>query len=978
MPSQYKNRLQLERLEKREMLTADLSLVKDINAAGDDVFFRAQTKSHGAELWKTDGSPNGTRLVKDIAPGKDSTNPHHLVAMGDRVFFSVDGLGDELWVSDGTAAGTQLVTSFELITGIYEGGGKLFVVGESDDGYGLHSSDGTERGTRLVSSEIPDINRDTFSFGDSLFFTAQSSLELWKSDGTASGTHPLMEGLWYPNSFASIHGSLYFSANLGSHAHVWKSDGTSAGTDRLPNEIGSAQGIVEASGHKVILNASSFWLLDEFDDSTAGDELIPLSGMYDIRNLTSVNDTPLFSAKEFGNDHHSLFRFDISTRTATKLADQTLGNFAHSEDRLLIAQNDSILASDGTLDGTIRIPTNSFDDSYVVGADLFFYGTGDQSRELWRSDGTLAGTGKLADIDAPTHPSHLDRLTPVGDILMFRADDGVHGTALWKSDGTSEGTVMVKDICEDSNSGSPRSLAESAGKLYFFGSCAGGTSLWESDGTEQGTRTVFTSESATSSDLIVDVNDELFFRLADDGVGTELWFSDRTAAGTRLVKDINPGPANSTPGLATPVGDHLYFVANDGVHGRELWVSDGTSSGTRMVHNTHASSPDISDLTSMNGELFYIANTADRGKQLWKLSSPDSQPVQLTDVDKPEQATFADILEQVGDRLFFRIATEETGTELWVSDGTPAGTHPVADIRAGTESSSPANAVAVNGVLYFSAFTDAYGRELWRSDGTSAGTWMVRDIFAGESGGTVYALTEINGVLYFCGNDGIRGEELWKSDGTREGTLLQRQLAPGPEDSFPTTIIPVGNRLFVSADVADYGRELWSGLIDATAWQNPEAPTDVDNSGETTPLDALLVINELNDRRLSAPADGAIPNTPAQAPFLDVDNSRFVTPVDAITVINELQSTVQQVVTRGEITGLSPAVIDMADADHSMESNIAEPNGPSIEPGPFGAVPLSEETGVQENARRSRYPDSALSSTNDDDVFSTLSPFWQG
>src|SRR5262249_43433902 len=41
--------------------------------------------------------------------------------------------------------------------------------------------------------------------------------------------------------------------------------------------------------------------------------------------------------------------------------------------------------------------------------------------------------------------------------------------------------------------------------------------------------------------------------------------------GTALVKDINPGIANSDPWHLTVSGGHLFFSADDGVHGRELW-----------------------------------------------------------------------------------------------------------------------------------------------------------------------------------------------------------------------------------------------------------------------------------------------------------------------------------------------------------------------------------------------------------------------
>jgi len=72
------------------------------------VFFRADDGSSGRELWKTDGTRDGTVLVKDIRPGGDGSSPLNFAALGDKVFFYADdGIrGAELWGSNGTDAGT--------------------------------------------------------------------------------------------------------------------------------------------------------------------------------------------------------------------------------------------------------------------------------------------------------------------------------------------------------------------------------------------------------------------------------------------------------------------------------------------------------------------------------------------------------------------------------------------------------------------------------------------------------------------------------------------------------------------------------------------------------------------------------------------------------------------------------------------------------------------------------------------------------
>ena len=67
-------------------------------------------------------------------------------------------------------------------------------------------------------------------------------------------------------------------------------------------------------------------------------------------------------------------------------------------------------------------------------------------RELWKSDGTAAGTVLVKDID-PGRRARSRRPSRTSDgTLFFTADDGSTGNELWKSDGTPAGTTLVKDI----------------------------------------------------------------------------------------------------------------------------------------------------------------------------------------------------------------------------------------------------------------------------------------------------------------------------------------------------------------------------------------------------------------------------------------------------------------------------------------------------------------------------------------------------
>jgi ELWxxDGT repeat protein len=82
----------------------------------------------------------------------------------------------------------------------------------------------------------------------------------------------------------------------------------------------------------------------------------------------------------------------------------------------------------------------------VNGTLFFSVGTSDSGRELWKADGTTAGTILVKDINPGAGSSAPSNLTNVNGMLYFTAFDPVNGTELWKSDGTTAGTVLVRDI----------------------------------------------------------------------------------------------------------------------------------------------------------------------------------------------------------------------------------------------------------------------------------------------------------------------------------------------------------------------------------------------------------------------------------------------------------------------------------------------------------------------------------------------------
>ena len=420
---------------------------------------------------------------------------------------------------------------------------------------------------------------------------------------------------------------------------------------------------------------------------------------------------------------------------------------------------------------------SNLNDLTEMGGILYFNADdGTHGGELWKSDGSEAGTVMVKDINPGASTSYTNYLTETGGILYFNADDGTHGGELWKSDGSDAGTVMVKDIYPGPEWGVLSDMIEMDGNLYFIGSDGTGSGLWKSDGTAAGT--VMVKGGISGGDWTV-VGSTLYFQGYPYGtLNAELWKSDGTELGTVMVKDIKSGSDGSNPQYLTDVNGTLFFMADDGTHGGELWKSDGTAAGTMMIKDIYPGSGQGFPvyLTEMNGILYFKANDGTNGYELWK------------------------------------------------SDGTDAGTVMVKDINPGSGHGNPTDLTAVNGILNFHADDGVtHGDELWKSDGTDAGTVMVKDINPGAGDSIMDDLTDVNGTLFFTADDGTNGGELWKSDGSEAGTVMIKDINPGAGNSVPQLLTDVNGTLFFMADDGTNGGELWKS--DAL-WISPHTTAD--------------------------------------------------------------------------------------------------------------------------------------------------------
>jgi ELWxxDGT repeat protein len=358
-----------------------------------------------------------------------------LTTVGGTIYFgATDAAGNRgLWRTDGTDAGTSLVSTGN-VTAINAANGTVFFTTLDAGAVRLWKTDGTAVGTTLLNGSLPTSAALTalYPAAGLVFFRTQNddgTYQLWKSDGTAGGTARVgnvtpvaVNAAGRPTSPAAVGGVLYFAATAPgatSGVELWRSDGTDAGTF-VVRDINPGAGDAGPSQLTVVGSGAAARLYFVAYDPTHGWALWASGG------------TPA----------------------------------------------STVLVRDGFTDGTSNPALSNL---AAVGNTLFFSAADPNFGlyELWKSDGTTAGTGIVADLDPGFAGSSPSSITDVGGVAYFVATDTARGKGLWRSDGTPPGTVRIKDL----SGNTPFYILNAGGSTYF----ADGGFLWKTDGTVTGT-----------------------------------------------------------------------------------------------------------------------------------------------------------------------------------------------------------------------------------------------------------------------------------------------------------------------------------------------------------------------------------------------------------------------------------------------------------------------------------------------------------
>ncbi len=505
-PLSSRRPLRLESLEQRELLA--VTMIDDVapNAGnssansyiryGNLTYFVANDNTHGLELWKTDGTSQGTEMLMDIAPGAASAAPEELTVFNGKLYFTANDQvhGRELWVTDGTLNGTQLVIDIDNI-----------------------------------ASASPDY---LTVVGNELLFSAYDAThgsELWRFDGTtASLVQDLRAGVFgsTPEYLTNVDGLLFFSANntdaIG--RELWRYDSVNGAAlvrniADLSFESGNPQELT-AVGDKLYFTAVGP------SDNYYGRELYVSDGtsngtvMVQDINPGVADSTPMYLHDANGELWFSantaaagreLWKSDGTSPGTELVYDYTPGS-GGSNPISMVYQTAGVFVHFDTYNYVVYFPdsgpveyrgNNIYPGTQFVGGNGYLYFSRANSGfnyELWQINTTTRAVTLLQEIN-PSLGSYPSALTFLDGALYFTANDGTNGVEPWQA--TFNPVVSINGL-PGSNTGPEGTQISLSANITSPG--AGGPYTYAWTVTKQGSGTPFATGTSSTFDFTPDDN----------------------------------------------------------------------------------------------------------------------------------------------------------------------------------------------------------------------------------------------------------------------------------------------------------------------------------------------------------------------------------------------------------------------------------------------------------------------------------------
>lgn len=458
----------------------DIELCSDVFEYNGEVYFCGNHRRYGKELFRSNGTTEGTYVVADISIGSSHSKPgDFFILRGLLYFFAETKLrGREIWRTDGTVDGTKRITD------AYPGPDGF----PSDFGY-----------------MYPD--------GEVVYLSTADGL--WRTNGLSSGTVKLIE----PNlsgAIASMGGYLYYFNSPTLLTDDRQLNDKELKLYRLSNDSLLAEEV------KNFGNACGAGHLSQVDKNVA-------SGRFYFE-ISCVDSNFIFTYSIYATDGTALGTKKVIDGNAYLLGDLNGQRYFYS------FSSKGVLYTDGTMTEILdvcatkectsgfSVDNDTFDGSSMVINNKLIFNLNDTalSESIWATDGKANGSMALTGGGVFDYAKN-------ENLIIFRFNPGFNDDAVWSTDGTVNGTKELKKV----ENGDARGVYSIGNRflMFFNNSNSRNSELWSSTGTPASNRKLatFTGWEVELYRGVVEGN-RFYFT-----VGDLLWHTNGQVGGTYKI-----------------------------------------------------------------------------------------------------------------------------------------------------------------------------------------------------------------------------------------------------------------------------------------------------------------------------------------------------------------------------------------------------------------------------------------------------------
>lgn len=779
--------------------------IRNLRSAGNKLFIAS---SHSVlnqwDLWTSDGTRTGTTILLKSSPDKSFLSFFRFTALGDKVFFTTSRRGPnyELYITDGTSQGTKVVKNFnnspgsDFLTVLNDK--LLFTATDAGTGYqGLWVSDGTEEGTKSLRSDLNITSYEFpgesfYTFGRKAYFatgfayyggsnTFYNHINFWETDGTTNGTRetysfPDKSSLIYKNSNGVVYNGKYYvglTTNSTWH-HIF------------------------AISDTIKLQYTSTFIRKSCTDSTGDLSIKMLNGVkpfqFKLDNLAEQSDSV------FKNIKGGIYLLTISDGAGTRIID-TL-KIPILKDSILTSV--SVVGTDCVADSLKIAVTGGYPPyqyqivNFAQNTEGVFKNVPIGKQSIMVTDSKGCQTNLDYTITLPkalsmttsfvnncAYDSAFVQLFPVNgrapyqysiDNQPFIIDTVLKTTADFHRISVKDSRGCIFNTDSFLYKRTPLSIVYEVTRSLHdkrndikISSAGGRLPHILSFNTENfiatkeflqiplGEHTLKVKDSL-GCEIIKNINIKPFPRLSID-----------------LVKDINTNfpYASSTPRDMTVCDNKLFFSANIDNNGFDLYESNGTTEGTKLLtKDAYYQTYDQPFKAVIGKKLFMMHDDLQRqyGKKIWVYENDSLYVLRGESPYLGYQVATSGSFMVLGDKMLFN-GRHAKGNELWISDGTSEGTQLLKDINPIGDGYPESFVKMNNNKVLFTAYDGNTGYEPWITDGTNGNTLLLKGIAQGSSSSSIRFQTNFKDKHFFTAYpQSTFLPEIWETNGTANGT----------------------------------------------------------------------------------------------------------------------------------------------------------------------------------------------------------------